>query len=284
MTWGRSNGDAMNCASYPMVCTYAGMQLRLRESYLQMTQDNDAVVAPVGVAWKVIKDSFPSINLYQSDSSHPSVEGSYLETAVMYGSIFHKRTYGCTYSGTLATSIAQTLQRVSDRIVFDSLNYWQQYGHYPAAIFTQTIIGSTVAYTQHSPVTAGHFWTFGDGGTNGSLSPSHAYAATGNYIVRHTVTTDCFTETFTDTISVGTTGLTDARIAKAVVMQYPGSGKISILTEHNVDVLEIVDLSGRVVRRYYDTNIITDVFNPGIYLYRLLFDDKSVVSGKFIVH
>jgi len=42
MTWGRQNGDASNCANYPVVCTYEGMQGRLRESYLEMAQDNQA--------------------------------------------------------------------------------------------------------------------------------------------------------------------------------------------------------------------------------------------------
>src|SRR6185369_11530052 len=57
MTWGRKYGDAMNCPSYPVVCAYVGMQSRLRDSYLQMTQDNHATVAPMGSAWKVIIDS-----------------------------------------------------------------------------------------------------------------------------------------------------------------------------------------------------------------------------------
>ena len=76
MTWGHGNGDPLNCGSYPAICTYDGMQIRLRESYMQMTQDNHAIVAPVGVAWKMVMDSIPSIWLYISDSSHPLPTGS----------------------------------------------------------------------------------------------------------------------------------------------------------------------------------------------------------------
>ncbi|HRI41145.1 MAG TPA: SGNH/GDSL hydrolase family protein, partial [Bacteroidia bacterium] len=36
MTWGRKYGDQSNCAFYPMICTYEGMQMRLRESYVEM--------------------------------------------------------------------------------------------------------------------------------------------------------------------------------------------------------------------------------------------------------
>lgn len=78
MTWGRENGDQSNCANYEPLCTYDGMQQRLRESYVQMADDNNAIVVPVGLAWKYVRDHYPEINLYQSDESHPSLEGTYL--------------------------------------------------------------------------------------------------------------------------------------------------------------------------------------------------------------
>ena len=52
MTWGRKYGDLQNCAVYPPVCTYLGMQQRLRESYLEMALTDSASCAPVGMAWK----------------------------------------------------------------------------------------------------------------------------------------------------------------------------------------------------------------------------------------
>ena len=78
MTWGRQNGDQSNCANYAPLCTYDGMQQRLRESYVQMADDNNAIVVPVGLAWKYVRDNYPEINLYQSDESHPTLEGTYL--------------------------------------------------------------------------------------------------------------------------------------------------------------------------------------------------------------
>ena len=78
MTWGRQNGDQTNCGFYEPLCTYDGMQQRLRESYVQMADDNNAVVVPVGLAWKYVRDNYPEINLYQSDESHPTLEGTYL--------------------------------------------------------------------------------------------------------------------------------------------------------------------------------------------------------------
>jgi hypothetical protein len=52
MTWGRKYGDASNCANYPPICTFSGMTDRLRSSYKFMADENEALLAPVGMAWK----------------------------------------------------------------------------------------------------------------------------------------------------------------------------------------------------------------------------------------
>ena len=51
MTWGRKYGDQQNCQFYPPVCTYLGMQNRLRESYLSMSFTSNATF-PVGFLGK----------------------------------------------------------------------------------------------------------------------------------------------------------------------------------------------------------------------------------------
>ena len=93
MTWGRENGDQSNCANYPPLCTYDGMQQRLRESYVQMADDNNASVVPVGLAWKYVRDHYPEINLYQSDESHPTLEGTYLAALTFYNAIIYYDGY-----------------------------------------------------------------------------------------------------------------------------------------------------------------------------------------------
>ena len=118
MTWGRKNGDAGNCASYPPVCTFDGMNQRLRESYLLFADSTSASVAPVGVAWKKTRDTEPTIELYHADESHPSIAGSYLAAAVFYCSIFQKTGLVSQYLPVgLGNSDAFTLQTIaSNRI------------------------------------------------------------------------------------------------------------------------------------------------------------------------
>lgn len=206
MTWGHANGDPANCAGYPVICTYDGMQQRLRQSYLQMTQDNAAIVAPVGAAWQVMMDSFSSsIWLYISDSSHPAVPGSYLETCVLYSSIFHKRTLGCADTAGLTLTTAATIQRIADKVTMDSLYQWQQYGHYPYAGFTSACSSAYGQHFQTDPaVTANYSWNFGDGSSSAAdtgTTIAHLYgSATSTYLVSLTATNACFTETLTDSV------------------------------------------------------------------------------------
>ncbi len=88
MTWGRENGDSQNCAFYPPICTYEGMQERLTESYTEMAENNESLLAPVGIAWKNIREEHPEIDLYSGDGSHPSMKGSYLAACVFYSILF----------------------------------------------------------------------------------------------------------------------------------------------------------------------------------------------------
>ncbi|MEZ4977678.1 MAG: T9SS type A sorting domain-containing protein [Chitinophagales bacterium] len=125
MTWGRKNGDASNCAFYPPLCTYAGMQDRLKTSYMELATNNNASVAPVGVAWEMVRNLYPSIELYSPDESHPSLAGSYLAACVFYSSIFRETSLGLSYTAGLDSLSVYRLQDIASSTVLDSLSWWQ---------------------------------------------------------------------------------------------------------------------------------------------------------------
>ena len=56
MTWGHRNGCRRPVAGYPPINSYELMQARLVTSYLEMTYDNDAWCAPVGLAWRQVRE------------------------------------------------------------------------------------------------------------------------------------------------------------------------------------------------------------------------------------
>ncbi len=124
MTWGRQNGYT-NDTTYLPLCTFDGMQQRLCESYCEMAEDNSAWVAPVGMAFKYMKENYPKINLYTEDKSHPSPEGTYLAACVFYAAILKNTPEGADFYYTLTPEVAMLLQHVANTVVFGDYEKWR---------------------------------------------------------------------------------------------------------------------------------------------------------------
>ena len=129
-TWGRKNGDASNCASYAPVCTYLGMQNRLRTSYKLFADTTHGIMSPTGEAWRKSISQNPTLELYSSDQSHPSLEGSYLTACVFYETLFHKSVLSNTYTAGVSSTNVTFLQQIAHDVVNDSLMVWN-IGKYP---------------------------------------------------------------------------------------------------------------------------------------------------------
>ena len=201
MTWGRKHGDLQNCQSYPPICTYAGMQERLRESYLDMTFNHNATCSPVGMSWKesIVQDS--ALNLYSPDNSHPNIYGSYLAACTFYATIFKKSPIGSTYMPigiSHATSVS--LQTIASNTVLDSLFTWNIFN----ADFTFNVNNDIVVFNNLSSNFESVLWDFGDGTTSTDENPLHIYSNSGNYTVSLTVYTNsnCNQETITHSITI----------------------------------------------------------------------------------
>ena len=113
MTWGRENGDTQNCQFYEPLCTYEGMQDRLIESYTEMAEMNNSLLAPVGIAWKNLRANYPTINLYSSDGSHPSIHGTYLSACLFYSILFTESPVNSYIPDGITPSDAVLIQEVA---------------------------------------------------------------------------------------------------------------------------------------------------------------------------
>lgn len=177
MTWGRKNGDQSNCATWPPVCTYAGMQQLLRERYLLMADSNHAQVAPVGAVWRDLRADSLGIELYASDESHPSLEGSYLAACTFYASIFHKSPVGAAVPGFMMAQDAVAIQQHAQATVFDSLGVWMidtlkpkiDFVYYPTN-YCEWFFDATNSQNVDSV-----FWDFGDSTYASGFQVSHYY-------------------------------------------------------------------------------------------------------------
>ncbi len=119
MTWGHKDGFAPAAEYYPLITTYEGMQDRLITSYIEMAQDNGAMCAPVGMAWKRVREERPCNTLYWPDRSHPSRLGTYLAANVIYTTMLGK-PYQSTWTDNLDPELAEYIQQVAQQTVFDN--------------------------------------------------------------------------------------------------------------------------------------------------------------------
>ena len=283
MTWGRQNGDAGNCASYPVICTYDGMQSRLRESYLEMAIDNESEVSPVGAAWKYVRDNHPTINLYSADESHPSAAGSYLAACVHYASIYKKSPVGASYTFSLTSGDAAILQNVAHLIVMDSLENWnfgvrEISGNFNTAPGT----AANIDFTNTSLNATDYFWDFGDGMTSSLENPTHDYSFAGNYSATLIVSNSCGADTISQIISVTIDGLLNNNESAFKILQ---NQDFLILTSDKFETAEIrlISLEGKIIGSKMMNGSSIEIKTPmtsGIYFLTIF--DK--VSGKNLSH
>ncbi len=72
----------------------AAMQDELTAVYRRAAQENKALLAPVGEAWRRWYQLHPSESLHTEDGSHPNALGTYLAGCVFYAVLTHKSAVG----------------------------------------------------------------------------------------------------------------------------------------------------------------------------------------------
>jgi hypothetical protein len=281
MTWGRKNGDASFCGTHPPVCTYEGMQLALRSTYLFMANENDATVAPVGMAWRAARQQNPSLNLYTADESHPNINGSYLAACVFYATLYRKPSTGISYYSTVDTTTAQFLQGVADQIVFDSLAIWR-IGHQDlAADFTYS--NSTdfdYQFTNTSMNATSYMWMI-DGTTDTLENPTYTFSTPGTYSIELTAYNDCDTVTTTQQITVTSTSTYTEALENHKIKLYPNpSTGIFYLNfeKDQIKSIRIFNAFGQLVFEAYnfsENQMTIDLEEQGLYYLELLEKDNQ---------
>jgi PKD repeat protein len=288
MTWGRKYGDASNCGFYPPVCTFEGMQWRLRGSYVEMADDNEALVSPVGEAFKYSRMADSTINLYTPDNSHPSVAGTYLAACTFYATIFETSPVGLSYTGGLNATQAAFLQQIAYQTVFDSLSVWNINEFEPQASFTYTQVGSdpfTYQFTSTSNNANSYLWS--DGSTTNSYVQT--FAGSGVYTISLTVSDGCSTDTYEQEITVSPFNAISESIKNHIKITYQNQHiNISFTPsfQNNTHIL-IFDALGKQVFQSANNNnqnVIVNTANwcKGIYLVQCS-NNKQVITRKIIV-
>jgi PKD repeat protein len=291
MTWGRKYGDATNCAIYPPLCTFEGMQGRLRQSYVEMADDNEALVSPVGEAFKYSRMADSTINLYTVDNSHPSVAGTYLAACTFYATLFETSPVGLSYTAGLDATQAAFLQQIAYQTVFDSLSVWNINEFEPQASFNIASVGSSIYQYQftNTGINANNFsWNFGDGTSSTIINPVHTFSGNGTYTITLTASDGCESDTFQETINIGPLS-TIQELNNNEINVILQDQLISITqNQSNLNFLQITvfDVLGKVIYQNLNSNqtllVNTATWNKGLYFVQCS-NNKQAVTKKIIV-
>jgi hypothetical protein len=289
MTWGRKYGDASNCAIYPPLCTFEGMQWRLRGSYLEMADDNEALVSPVGEAFKYSRMADSTINLYSPDNSHPSVAGTYLAACTFYATIFETSPIGLSYTAGLNATQAAFLQQIAHQTVFDSLSVWNINEFEPQASFTYTTNGSgpyTYEFTSTSSNANSYLWS--EGATTSSFT--HTFAGAGVYTISLIVSNGCAMDTVSQEILVSPFSALPENKADLFTLNYQNQTiHLNFATAPQEPIsVTIFDALGKQV--YQNNSIInqteninTSQWNKGIYFVECR-NKSQLITKKISIH
>lgn len=283
MTWGRENGDPQ----WGPISTFEGMNNRLRAAYIRMADSVQGSVAAVGSAWRYVRDMYPTINLYNADESHPSVEGSYLAACTFYASLFRKSPVGASYISTLDAVTAGTLQSAAAITVLDSLDFWnlRPINEHTQAEFIYTVNGNTVDFTNSSTKALTYTWDFGDLNSSNVENPTHVYATSGLYTVQLIASSPCDSDTIEYQISVGNIGLLD-QVDHELELKTLGSGRYELSMEESPQQISIIDFSGKVICEYEypskTTKIDISSFSKGVYIMWIEFENGASIKIRLI--
>jgi len=283
MTWGRQDGDAANCPNWPPVCTYEGMNDLLQERYVQMGEDNDACVSPVGAAWKQVRDAYPLINLYQSDGSHPSAEGTYLAACVFYATLFREPCESSPYAGGIQPATAALLREVADAVVLSDPTSWNLDVTDVDAMPTGTSSNAwnEVSYTHGGAGT--HLWTCSNGQSFTTPDATFNFSNEGTYSLTHTYTDPCgHTDTQSWELLVLSIGVEERDLLRPEVVAV-GNGCFEVRGVSSGS-LTLFDAQGRVVQQERLNGTAHHIAcGTGLHLWRISDERGNLRSGSVVV-
>ena len=277
MTWGRQNGDPQ----WDSINTFDKMNSRLYNAYRRFADSVDATVAAVGASWKYVRDTYPTINLYSGDGSHPSVEGSYLAACTFYASLFRQSPVGAVCFAGLDPTVAGQLQAAAATVILDSLDqfFLRPVDSPTQASFSFTQNGADIQVASTSIHATDLTWNFGDGASSMNGTESHTYTQNGTYTVELIATSDCNADTAVVSILVNVLGLEDLdpsvleiklsenvisikASAACEVNIYTIDGKI--LGAHTMQELDLITMN-----KPNETVLISVVHNNSVKIYKL---------------
>ena len=119
LTWAHRDGMPDN--GYP---DFTSMQTQITLGYRTIANQLAAPIAPVGVAWADAIKQSPGLDLWQSDGSHPTINGTYLAACVLYAVVFRESPVGLSSPSQVDGNTARVLQTIASEVVLNNPAEW----------------------------------------------------------------------------------------------------------------------------------------------------------------
>ncbi len=144
----------------------------------------------------------------------------------------------------------------------------------PIANYTYSQEGAEINFTNTSSYGTTYSWNFGDGSSSNMGNPTHSYTANGDYLVSLSVTNNCGTINYSETISIISLNINFVTHTSFNIYPNPTSNFITISninTSNNK--LEITDITGKIIKEYKltDSSLLINIENwaKGIYFVKI---------------
>jgi len=234
-------------------------------------------------------------NFITADTTFFCTPGSAILTSTQTGTSYDWSTAETTQSITVTASGTYVLN-VTDECGSGVDSITVIGASAPVVDFTETTSFVTAFFTNNTvsegPTT--YDWDFGDGASSTQIDPTHVYTAAGTYLVTLTVTNDCGTATFSDSVTLTTVGLEEIGDGNSLsIYPNPNNGSFTL----DISLLDNADVKVRVTNELGQaiyTNALGEVtgnstemidlgtVQSGLYFITVIVDDNPYVS-KFIV-
>ena len=288
MTWGRKNGDAQFCPTVPYVCTYEGMDHKIRERYEYLATTHHGVLSPVGAVWHYIRENHPEIELYSSDESHPSALGAMAAAYTFYTVIFRKDPTLATFTNQIDPNQISTIRNAVKTVVYDHFSTWGSgVNDVPSYFTVEPIAEATFQFNSSSTTATQFFWDFGDGTHSVESNPQHTYTSNGTYEV--TLKTNICEDLPPHTETIVVQSLHSANFDNSSIEMYPNPVEdvLNIEFKNQEFVrLDVFNISGSRVKLSHHQSgqnlILHTAFLPkGVYLLKLT-TNKANQTFRFV--
>ena len=255
-----------------------------------MTQDNNAIISPVGRVWRYLRTNSPNIELYSSDNSHPSLAGSYAAACAMYVAILRKDPTSITNYCGLDQNTAQIIQNAAKIVVFDNQSTWFIGERALNADFLYTNLNGFQNTSLNTNSTTHYIWSFGNGDSSFEENPAYVYDINGTYSVTLQAIDDCGQESsFTKNIDVFLNKIDQFEATKIKVFPNPATNYVNLdlsrLETQQVKI-SILDILGKTITtfHYEEKSPIIDIsyLNSGLYFLKVEQRNLNVIL-KLIV-